>query len=90
MNTPNYNNLMDWHGTKMLKFIPKHFIKVVFNHDSKRGEVLAWLEQNAAGRFAIEQKIEKPVGAGAFFANEKFFIGFENAPDATMYTMFYR
>lgn len=90
MNTITDNiNPMDWHDTKLIDFIPKHFVKVKFRHNDKRGEVLAWIEQNTTGRFAIEVIIDKDETRG-WLTNEKYQIGFENPADATMYTMFYR
>jgi len=90
MNTLTDNiNPMDWHDTKLLDFIPKHFVRVKFRHHDKRGEVLAWIEANTTGRFAIESIVD-PEENRSWIVNEKFQIGFENPADATMYTMFFR
>ena len=81
-------NPMDWHDTKLLDFIPAHFVKVKFRHNGERGKVLSWIEANTTGRFAIEAVIEQE--NRSWIANEDFQIGFENPADATMYTMFFR
>ena len=83
-------NPMDWHNTKLLDFIPEHFVRVKFRHDDKRGEVLAWMEQNTTGRCAIEAVIDSEERSSFSFSHEEYQIGFENPADATMYTMFFR
>lgn len=82
-------NPMDWHNTKILSFIPEHFVRVKFRHDDKRGEVLKWIEQNTTGRFAIEVVVDSET-TDRWLVNEEYQIGFENPADATMYTMFFR
>ena len=89
MNTEKINP-MDWHNTKLLGFIPEHFVRVKFRHNDKRGEVLTWVKQNTTGRFAIEAVVNTDSGVHSWLTNEEFQIGFENPADATMYTMFYR
>ena len=91
MNTNNINP-MDWHNTKMLDFIPEHFVRVKFRHNDKRMEVLNWLDLNTAGRCAIEVVIDRDNTRMGYltFSAEEYQIGFENPADATMYTMFYR
>ena len=89
MNLSNKINPMDWHNTKLLKFIPEHFVRVKFRHNEKRGEVLAWIEQNTEGRYAIETVVDNEP-ENSWLVNEDYQIGFENPADATMYTMFFR
>jgi hypothetical protein len=88
MNIKNINP-MDWHNTKLMEYIPKHFVRVKFRHNDTRNEVLAWAEQNTIGRFAIEVVVNHDHEHG-WMANEDYQIGFENPGDATMYTMFFR
>ena len=82
-------NPMDWHNTKLLEYIPEHFVRVKFRHNESRNEVLAWAEQNTTGRFAIETVVDSEA-QHSWLANEDYQIGFENPADATMYTMFFR
>ena len=88
MNTDTINP-MDWHNTKLLNYIPEHFVRVKFRHNDKRGEVLDWIEANTTGRFAIEEIVDIEA-KHSFLVNIEYQVGFENPADATMYTMFYR
>ena len=90
MNLADKINPMDWHNTKLLEFIPAHFVRVKFRHDDKRSEVLAWAEQSTTGRFAIEAIVNEENDTNRWLVNEEYQIGFENPADATMYTMFFR
>lgn len=84
-------NPLDWHNTKFLDFIPDHFVRVKFRHNQSRSEVLAWIEQNTVGRYAIAEVIDNEDNATrGFLINEKYQIGFEEPAEATMYTMFFR
>ncbi len=87
MNLETKINPIDWHNTRLLDFIPEHFVKVKFRHDETRGKVLEWLEQNATGRCAIEVIPEQ--SGERWLVVEEYQIGFENPADATMYTMFF-
>jgi len=82
-------NPMDWHNTKMLSFIPEHFVRVKFRHHHDRAQVLSWIEQNTTGRFAIEAIIDTEK-VNTWIVNEEYQIGFESPAEATMYTMFFR
>jgi hypothetical protein len=83
-------NPMDWHNTKVLDFIPDHFVRVKFRHNHSRAEVLSWLEKNTTGRYAIEAVTDHSERTGFGVLREDFQIGFENPAEATMYTMFFR
>jgi hypothetical protein len=90
MNAEDFNP-MDWHNTKMLDYIPSHFVKVKFRH-TDRLRVLEWLQQNTTGRCAIEEVVDNDDDNGSHFhriMNEEYRIGFEEPADATMYTMFF-
>jgi len=82
-------NPMDWHNTKQLNFIPAHFTQFTFNHNEERLRVLAWAEQNIAGRFAIEAIVDSNKTMH-WLVDFKYRIGFENPADATMYAMFFK
>lgn len=82
-------NPMDWHGTKLVPFIPPHFVKVKFEFSHDRKRVLDWVQENVSGRFGFEEIID-PDERHTFIVNEKYHIGFENPADATMFTMFFR
>ena len=84
-------NPMDWHGTRFLASIPKHFIRIKFHHNQvqNRLEVLSWLEEHTAGRIGIE-KVCNPDAAHSWLVHEDYQIGFENPAEATMYTMFFK
>jgi len=81
-------NPMDWFNTKFIVYIPEHFVRVRFRHQSDRAEVLDWLEKNTSGRYAIEETVSE--GFPIFTQDKDIQIGFENPADATMYTMFFR
>lgn len=84
-------NPMDWHNTRMLDYIPKHFARVRFNHNDRRLEVLEWLQEHTKGRFAIEVENDPDdIFGGGFAIKEIVRIGFEDPAEATMYTMFFR
>jgi len=84
-------SLLDWHKTRILDFIPEHFVRVKFRHDNERLQVIEWLEKNTTGRFGIEIVFEKDKEQSfGMVINENYRIGFENPADATMYTMFFQ
>ena len=85
-------SLLDWHGTRILDYIPEHFVRVKFRHDNERLQVIEWLEKNTTGRFGIEVIVEndKENSFGMLLVKENYQIGFENPADATMYTMFFK
>jgi len=80
---------MDWYNTKLLAYIPEHFVRVKFRHNEDRAKVLGWVERNTAGRFAIELKVDHDETT-RWLVKEDYHIGFEDPADATMYTMFFR
>ena len=83
-------NPMDWHNTRMLDFIPPHFVRVKFRHNNDRAKVLAWLQQNTTGRCAIELVVEQEeTFMHSILPKDNYQIGFEEPADATMYTMFF-
>jgi hypothetical protein len=84
-------NPMDWHSSRMLTYIPEHFVRVRFDHHDRRLEVLEWLQTHTVGRFAIEAiNDEENSSHRSFMVNEKLQIGFEDPAEATMYTMFFQ
>jgi hypothetical protein len=83
-------NPMDWHNTRVLNYIPKHFVTVKFTHNDKKLEVLSWLQEHTVGRFGIELSEDKDEKNSVFSFQEKILIGFEDPAEATMYSMFYR
>jgi len=90
-------NPLDWHGQRILRCIPAHFTKVIYNVPGElRVEALDWIVQNTNGRIGFENSViasnDNPLNSGQFTTildNTKTYIGFENPSDATKFNMFY-
>jgi hypothetical protein len=84
MNTKININPMDWYCQKLLPVIPEHFIKCNLTSDIDRRELLQWIKFNTSGRVGISGNIS---AKSSWLIDKKYYIGFENPEDATIYTM---
>ena len=81
----------DWHNTRLLEYIPKHFTKFKLGSTVSRLKLLTWIEFNTSGRYAIAGEVTRKEGAvGSAMVLKEEFIAFEEPADATMYSLFYK
>jgi len=78
-------NLMDWHGTRYMEYIPKHFTVVEINTNAI-SELLIWVLSNTSGRFGINKSQDTTLVSGP----DTIKVGFENSEDATIATLVFR
>jgi len=80
-------NPLDWHGNRILDFIPDHFTTLMWDgaNDTK---AIDWIIANTSGRFGFAKEFKKK--DGDFFVISRTQIGFEIEADATMFSMFYQ
>jgi len=82
-------NPMDWHKTRYLNYIPKHFTRVKLIDHGDRKKLFDWLDANTVGRVGIEKAKDINVD-DLWILEEKFDIGFEDPTEATLYTIIFR
>lgn len=83
-------NMLDWHHSRMLSYIPPHFTKLKLSDHGDRVKLMYWLQENTQGRFGIEKIINLDEGNNKFrLIDENLRIGFEDPAEATAYAVFF-
>jgi len=82
-------NPKDWHNTRYINCIPKHFVRVSINSIESIPDILKWITANGSGRYGIlTTNIDQ--NDNGLFHDKGAIIGFEDPGDATMFTLFYK